>query len=159
LSSAIFFVEGFERGVGFGAFAKENDAFDHIVVVDDGAVFPADGFSELTEADLGGLHDFAKIADADRSPIDDFDEGRFEIGSGGHQADGANVESLLAPLNEASASVRVVVGECLLHLAERQAIGDEFAGIEAHLVLACRAAEDVDVDKIGHGLELVADES
>src|SRR5215472_4632480 len=118
------FVEGFEGSVRFRAFAKEDYAFDHVVVVDDGAIFAANSFSELTEADLGRLHDFAKIADADWGPINDFDEGGFEIGSGGHQTHGANVESLLAALNEASASVRVVVGEGLLHLAERQAVRD-----------------------------------
>ena len=55
----------------------------------------ADGFAQLPEADFGGLHDVAQIADADRSAILYFDDGGGDVVGGLHQADGAHVERLL----------------------------------------------------------------
>ena len=43
-------VQRLERGIGFGAFAQQDDAFDHVVVIDDRAIFAADRFAQLPKA-------------------------------------------------------------------------------------------------------------
>ena len=53
-----------------------------------------------------------------------------------HQADGADVVGLLPFLDEAAATVDVVVGQRLLDLRHVQAVGNQFVGIDLHLVLA-----------------------
>ena len=68
------------------------------------------------------------------------------------QADLADVDLLLALLDEAAAGVDVVVGELLLHLADAEAVGDQLVGIDAHLVLARDAAEAGDIDDAGTDL-------
>ena len=77
------------------AFAQQDDAFDHVVVVEDRAVFLADGLAELPEADLGRLHDVAEIADAHRRAVLHLDDGGADVVGGLHQSDGADVERLL----------------------------------------------------------------
>ena len=57
--------------------------------------------------------------------------------------------------DEAAAGIDVVVGELLLHLADAQAVGDQLVRIDAHLVLAHRAAEVGNVHDVGNGLELL----
>ncbi len=70
------------------------------------------------------------------------------------EADLADVDLLLALLDEAAAGVDVVVGDLLLDLADGETVGDELVGIDADLVLARHAAEAGDVDDAGDGLEL-----
>src|SRR5260370_16622200 len=148
-------VECVERGVGFGSFAKEDDGFDHIVVVDDSGVFAADGFSELPQTNLGRLHDDGDVANANRRPVHTLDDGGGDVVGGLHEADGAHVERLLAAFDESTASVGVVVGERLLDLGERQSVGNQLAGIDLHLIFAGWTAEDVHVDYVWHRLQLV----
>src|SRR5260370_4062376 len=101
-------VECVERGVGFGSFAKQDDAFDHILVVDDSAVFAADGFSQLPQTNLGRLHDDGHVANATRRPVHTLDDGGGEVVGGLHQADGAHVDRLLAPFDVYTATDGVV---------------------------------------------------
>ena len=46
------------------------------------------------------------------------------------EADLADVDLLLALLDEAAAGVGVVVGELLLDLADAEAVGDELVGVD-----------------------------
>ncbi len=71
------------------------------------------------------------------------------------EADFADVDLLLALLDEVAAGVDVVVGDLLLDLADGEAVGDELVGVDADLVLAGDAAEAGDVDDAGDGLELL----
>ena len=64
-----FLVQRVESGIGLRALAQQDDAFDHIVIVDDGAIFMADGFAELAQTNFGRLHDHAKIAHPDRRSV------------------------------------------------------------------------------------------
>ena len=151
-------MERVERGVGFGAFAQQDDAFDHVLVIDDGAVFAADGFSQLPQTNLGRLHDNGDVADADGRSIHALDDGGGDVVGGLHEADGAHVERLLATLDESAAGVGVVVGERQFDLGKRQSVRNQLAGIDLHLIFARRSAEDVDVDNVGHGFQLVQHE-
>ena len=72
--------------------------------------------------------------------------------------DFAHVDLLQTLLDEAAAGVGVVVGELLLDLGEAQAVGDQFVGIDAHLIFARGAAEAGHVDDIGHGFEILFDD-
>ena len=148
-------VQGVERGFGDGALAEQDDAFDDVVVVEDGAVFLADGFAELSEADFGSLHYVAQIADADWSSVLYFHDGGGDVVGGLHEADGADVQGLLAALDESAAGVDVVRDQRVLDLRQRQAVGDELSGIELDLVFACRAAEGIHIDDVRHRLQLV----
>ena len=153
-----FGVKRIEGGVGLGALAEQDDAFDHIFIVDHGAVFAANGLPELSETNLGRLHDDGDVADADGRSIHALDDGGGNVVGGLHEADGAHVERLLAAFDESAAGVGVVIGERLLDLGQRQSVGDQFAGIDLHLIFAGRAAEDVDVDYVGHRFQLVQHE-
>src|SRR5208282_6381475 len=103
-------VERVEGGVGFGAFAQQDDAFDHILIVNDGAIFAADGFAELAETNLGCLHDDGNVANADGGSIHALDDGSGDVAGRLHEADGAHIERLLAALDKSAARVGVVVG-------------------------------------------------
>ena len=48
-------VNAVQRGVGFGAFAQQHDAFDHVVVVDDLAVRAVNRLADLAQPDLRAL--------------------------------------------------------------------------------------------------------
>ena len=145
----------FEGGFGDGALAEQDDAFDHVVIVEDGAVFFADGLAQLAEANFGRLHDIAEIADADGSSVLHFDDGGGDVVGGLHEADSADVQGLLAALDESAAGVDVVGDQRVLDLRQRQAVGDQFAGIELHLIFAGRAAEGIHVDDVRDRLQLV----
>jgi hypothetical protein len=75
-----------------------------------------------------------------------------------HEADGADIQSLLATLDESAASVDVVGDQRLLDLRQGQSVGNEFCGIELDLVFARGTAERVDVNDVRNGLELIDDE-
>ena len=74
------------------------------------------------------------------------------------QSDGAHVDLLQTLLDETSAGVHVVVGELLLDLGQAQAIGDEFVGIDAHLVFARGTAEAGHVDNVRHCFKVLFDD-
>ena len=58
-----FFVDRLQRGVGFGAFAQQHDAFHHIVVVDDLAVGAMNRLADLAQPDLRPLRHRGDVAD------------------------------------------------------------------------------------------------
>ena len=73
------------------------------------------------------------------------------------QAHFANIDLLQPGFDEAAACVGVVVGELLFHLGDAEAVGDQFVGIEAHLILARGAAEARNVDDVRNRLEIFLD--
>ena len=89
-------VKRIQRRVGFGALAQQDDAFDHVVIVDDCSIFMADGFAQLSQPDFGRLHDDAQIAHSHRRAVYDFDDGGADVVRVGHQSDRAHVQRLLA---------------------------------------------------------------
>src|ERR1700738_3503686 len=112
-------VERVESSVGFGSFAKQDNAFDHVFVVDDGAIFATDGFSELPQTNLGRLHDDGDVAYAHGRPIHALDDRGGDVVGGLHQAHGAHIKRLLAAFDESAAGVSVVIGKRLLDLGKR----------------------------------------
>src|SRR5579864_8954523 len=103
-----FLVEGVQRGLRNRPFAQQDDSLDHVIVVEDGSIFPVDSFSKLSEAYLRGLNDIPEITDPHRSSVLYFDDGGRDVVGGLHQADGADIQCLFAALNETAASVDVV---------------------------------------------------
>ena len=71
------------------------------------------------------------------------------------EADLTDVDLLLALFDEVAAGIDVVVGDLLLHLADGEAVGDEFVGIDANLILACDTPKAGDIDHAGDGFELL----
>ncbi len=122
LSSLILAWSASSVGVGFGAFAQQDDAFDHVLVINDCAVFLADGFAQLAETNLGCLYDDGEIADADGCSIHALNDRGGNIVGGLHQADGTHIERLLAALDESATGVGIVVSERLLDLSQRQSV-------------------------------------
>src|ERR1019366_6592465 len=104
------------------------------------------------------IFDNRDIANSNGRSVDSFDDGGGDVVGGLHQSDGTNIERLLAALDKSATGIGVVVGQRQRDLPERQAVGDELAGIDLNLIFASRSAENVDVDKVGNALELVEDE-
>ncbi len=152
-----FVVNGDQGFVGVGALAKQDDAFDDVIIVDNRAVFAVNGLADLSEANLGALRDRGDIfhaEDACRScAVMTVCSMSCDVGE---QADDADVDLLQAGLDETAAGVGVVVGELLLDLADAEAVGDEFVGIDADLIFAGDAAEAGDVHDVGNGFELLS---
>ena len=121
----------------------------------DGGRADAAGLADLAEADFGPLHNGCNVPDAQRRAALGFEDGLLDVVDAGEEADLADVDLLLALLDEVAAGVDVVVGDLLLHLGDGEAVGDELAGIEADLVLARDAAEAGDIHHAGDGLELL----
>src|SRR5579862_9900661 len=137
-------VEGSERGFCDGSLAQEDNTFVYVIVIDDAAIGIAEGLAELPEAHLWSLHDVAKIADADRRAILHLDDGGGDVVGRLHESDSADVESLLAALDESAAGVDVVGDQRLLNLRQRETVRDDLAGIELNLIFARGSAERVD---------------
>ncbi len=178
-------MDAFEDLVGVVAFLEEDDAFDDIVAVDDAAVFVLDdvalivelldagvgtggevrladgscgetaGLADLAEANLGALYDGGDVFDVEGGAGLSLEQGVFYVVDVAVEADLADVDLLPALLDEVAAGVDVVVGDLLLDLADGEAVGDEFIGVDADLVLAGDAAEAGDIDDAGDGLELL----
>jgi len=103
-------VERVQRGIGLRALAQQHDAFHHIVIIDDGAIFAPNCLSQLTQTNSRGLHNDAQIAHSDWSAVLHPHNCGSNIVSGLHQADGAHIECLLAALDKATAGIDVVRG-------------------------------------------------
>ena len=103
------------------------------------------------------LCDHAKILHADRRAAFRGDDRVPDVLNVLDQADLAHIDLLLAFLDEAAASIGVVIGELLFDLADAQPVVDELVGIEANLVLARRPAEGIDVHNAGNRLEILLD--
>ena len=115
----------------------------------------AAGLTDLAEANLRTLDDGGDVLDAQGSAGLGLEDGVLDVLDVLVEADLADVDLLLALLDEAAAGVGVVVGELLLDLADAETVGDELVGIDADLVLARDTAEAGDIDDAGDGLELL----
>src|SRR5580692_9764170 len=147
-------VNSVQGAVGLRAFLQQHDPLDHVVVVDRCAVFAPPGFSYLPKADFGPLRYLGDVFHAKWGAGLRFQDSLFDVLNAGDQTQRANVYLLQAGLDETSTGIHVVVGQLLLDLADRQPIGDQPGGINAHLIFACGAAETHHIDDIRHRLEL-----
>jgi hypothetical protein len=139
------------------AFPQKNDPGHHVVIVDDGAIFPANRAAELAETYFGTLRHDGDIADMQGSSALRLDHGVGDIADRVNHADFAHVHLLQPRLNEAPSGVGVVVGQLLFHLADAQPVGDELFRIDAHLILARGTPEAGDVHHVGDRLEIFLD--
>ena len=110
-------VERIQRGIGLSAFAQKNDSFHRIVIVDDSAIFAADGFSELAQTHFGRLHHGCEIAHTNRRSILHLNHRCSDIIRGLHEAHGAYIECLFSALDETAPGICIVGGKRLFHLA------------------------------------------
>ena len=76
------------------------------------------GFAELAEANLWRLKHRSQIADTHGCSVLHFDDGSGDVVSGLHEADGADVQGLLAALDESAAGVDVVGDQRAFDLRE-----------------------------------------
>ena len=86
----------------------------------------AAGLANLAEADLRPLDDRCDVFDAESRAVLGLQDGVLDVVDVAVKADFANIDLLLALLDEVAAGVDVVVGDLLLDLADGQAVGDEF---------------------------------
>ena len=68
-----------QHRVGVVAFLQQDDAFDGVGVVDNGAVGPVRGAADLAEADLGALGDRGDVPDPDRRAVLRLHDGVFNV--------------------------------------------------------------------------------
>ena len=122
--------DSLESGLGDGALAQQDDSFHNVIVVEDGSIFFADGFTELSEADFRRLDHAAEIANPHWSSILHFDDRGGDVISSLHQANGADIQGLLAAFDESAAGVNVVGQQRILHLRERQTVRYQLARVE-----------------------------
>jgi hypothetical protein len=74
-----------------------------------------------------------------------------------YQAYFAEIELLEACFDKASARIRIVVRELLLHLGQAQSISNQLVGINANLIFAGGTAKAGNVNDIGNSLEVFLD--
>src|SRR5579871_2940698 len=144
-----------KRGLGFGAFAQEHDALDDVVIVENFAIGAVDGFSDLAQTDSLALHDGGDIRNPEWCSVLRFEYGLTDVVDVAEESEGANVDLLQPGFDEAADGVDVVHLQGLLHLSEREAVGNEFVRIDADLIFARGSAEADDVDDIWNGFELL----
>ena len=118
------------RGCRARALAHEYDAFHHIVIIHYHAVSPMDGFADLAETDLRPLRDHPNVLDAQSGAGLRLQDGFFDVGHACDQAHFPDVYLLRALLDEASASVRIGVGELLLDLRQAESVGDQLLRVD-----------------------------
>ena len=150
-----FIVNGVERGLFFGAFAHQHRALNYVGLVDDAPVLHVIGSCHVAQADFGALSNFSDVFHPQGGAGLGFEDSLLDVAHAGEQAESADIHLLHPDLYKAAAGIDVVVGELLLHLADAQSVGDELVGIDAHLVLADRAAEVGNIHHVGNGLELL----
>jgi hypothetical protein len=142
-------------GVGIVTLLQEHDAFDHIGVVNDLAVFSMDRTANLPQPDFGALCDRRNVANAEGRAVLRFQNSVFNVRDIRKEADFTNIDLLLPGLDEAASGVGVVVGELLLNVADGQAVRDKFLWINADLVFTRDAAETRNIDDAGNLLKLL----
>ena len=103
-----FFVDSGEGFVGVGAFAKEDDAFDDVVVVKDGAIRFVNSLPYLSEADTRALGYGGDIFHAQHGAIFGGDGGLLDVPDGAEQPYYSHVDLLEAGFDKAAASVGAV---------------------------------------------------
>ena len=116
------------------------------------------GAGELAEPDFWALRNDGDVFNAERRAILGENDGLLDVVDFIDLPDFADVDLLQAFLNETAAGVGVVVGQLLLDLGKTQAVGDEFVGIDAHLIFAGGSAEAGDVDDVGNGFQILFDD-
>src|ERR1700730_10099947 len=62
-------VNRIECGIGFGAFAEQDDTFDRVVVVEDFAVSAMDRLPDFAKPDFWPLSDRPEVADVNRRSV------------------------------------------------------------------------------------------
>src|SRR6267378_4943930 len=135
------FVYGRECFIGICPFAQEHDALDHIVVVDHLSVGPMNGFSILSQTNLWPLLHLSDIPNTERGPVLCVNDRIGYVFDGSDEAYGAHVQLLQPRFNKTAAGIYATVCKLSLQLTDGEAIGDELAGIDAHLVFARHAAK------------------
>jgi hypothetical protein len=73
-------MDSLQGGVGIGALSQRDDAGYNIVVVDQPAIFPANGSGELAEPDFRALRNSGNIPDMKRRPVLGQNDSVFDIG-------------------------------------------------------------------------------
>ena len=111
--------------------------------------------ADLAQANLGTLGNGGDVLDAQGCAGLSLEDCLFDVVDVPVETDFADVDLLLALLDEAAAGVGVVICKLLFDLADAEAIGDKLVGIDADLVFASYTAEAGDINDAGDGFELL----
>ena len=144
-----------ERGACVGSFLQQHGAFHHVRCIDELAILVPVGLRYLTQAHLGTLLDVGDVPDADGCAVLRLDQGVLYLLNVLVQAHRLHIDLLGACDDEAAAGISVIALECLLDLADAEAIADQLIGIETYLILLGDAAEAGHVNDSGDALELL----
>jgi len=104
-----FLMNGDESFVGIGAFAEEDNTFDDVVVINDGAIRFVNCLPYLSQANARALRDGCDIFHAEDRAVFSRDGGLFDVRDIGEEADDADVDLLEAGFDETAAGVGIVV--------------------------------------------------
>src|ERR1700747_2631860 len=129
-----FLVDRRQGFVRVGSFAKQYDALDRIVAVENGPVRPLKGFAYFPESDFRCLCDRGDVFHADRRAALRLDHGLGDVVDICEETERADVDLLQTGFHEASAGVDVIVCELLFDLADAQPVRNQFRWVNAHLV-------------------------
>src|ERR1017187_9269204 len=69
------------------------------------------------------------------------------------EAERADIHLLQPHFNEAASRIDIVIRKLLFQLADAQAVGDELAGVDLHLILADRASKVGNIHDVRNRLE------
>ena len=150
-----FLMDAFQHGLCIVALLQHGDARNYIVVIDDSSVLAVIRLAKLAKPDLRSLRNDGYVFDPERRAGLGGNDGVLDVLDVLDQADFANVDLLQSGLDEAAACIGIVSGELLLHLGDAEPVGDQFVGIEAHLIFARGTAERVGVRDTGDGLQVL----
>ncbi len=115
------------------------------------------GSGDLAEPYLRPLGDDGNILYTQRRAALGHNDRVFDIAHISDQAHFPDIDLLQTGFDEAAARIGIVVGELLLHLGQAETVGDQFVGINAHLIFAGRATEAGNINHVGDGLEVFLD--
>src|SRR5215469_8287073 len=137
-----------ESGIGIGAFTEQHDTRNHIIIVDDFAVFAVKASGKLSQADFRPLGYDGNIFDVYRGAVLAENHRVCNVANVIHQPYSADIDLLQSHLNEASTGVGIVVGQLLFDLREIESISDQLVGVQTNLILAGGAAEAGNINYI-----------
>ena len=143
-----------QRRFCISTFAQQSHALDYRRIIDDGSIRLVICSCHCAQQDFWALLHLCYVFDSERRPFFCRQNGLLDVLHCGVKADKANIQLLRPFLNKTSSGIHVVACQLLLNLANAQAIRYELVRIDAHLVLACRAAEGGYVHNIRDRLEL-----
>jgi hypothetical protein len=103
-------VDGIERGIGFGAFPQQHDAFHDVIVVRDLAILAVKGLADTAQPDLRPLRDRGNIPDVNGRALLSLDDRLPDILHVIEEPDGAHVDLLQPLLDETTSGIDVVAG-------------------------------------------------